>query len=412
MVSKVFPDGPTERDLEDLKRGVRLYCEPGLFINSHEYVTFSAFRGQERSSSEDGEANKDTESHSTQEVEPLTEAELEDLEALEPLFSMETLLSVEQNLEATYKDNASREQLAKRFAQLRIRGDHRRFGELPHGWNCACDSLAARYPNFQSVIDLVRTEGQLAALSKPRALVLPPILLCGAPGIGKTAFAFDLAALLECDFFSLSMENSQHGAILCGTSRHWSTSKTGMVFDALTGSSQINPVFLVDELDKASTDSRNDPLAPLYQLLERKQAEVFRDESIPELPINASHILWIFTANDLKKIPAPICSRLQVIDIPLPTPDQARAIVLNVFEEAKIDIEKRIDEPGAVQLLGDMTLSGDAVAVLASMPTRQAKMRIRHAIAHALADGLTRVHLNGLINIDLNGAEVGPHGAH
>ena len=103
--------------------------------------------------------------------------------------------------------------------------------------------------------------------------------------------------------------------------------ETHMVFDALIDKEVINPVFLVDELDKAATDAPYDPIAPLYQLLKQRTAAVFRDESIPELAIDTSHINWILAANDIDRIPAPIRSRLHVIDVPPPTPAQTRIIV-------------------------------------------------------------------------------------
>ena len=236
---------------------------------------------------------------------------------------------------------------------------------------------------------------------------LPPIMLAGEPGVGKTAFAKELATFLGGGFYSVAMENAQTGAALSGSAQYWSNTRTGKVFDALIDDEYANPVFLVDELDKATGHQGCDPLAPLYQFLERHQAAVFHDESIPDLSIDASHITWLLTANDLTKVPAPILSRLQIFNVPAPDAVQARSILKRIFTEtvaAIVDAGMREDH---TETMANLTISQHALDMIASLPLRQAKIQLRPALARALqrrADSLEVCDLTDLATMAVTGA--------
>jgi ATP-dependent Lon protease len=89
-------------------------------------------------------------------------------------------------------------------------------------------------------------------------------------------------------------------------------------------------VLVVDEIDKASADAQYDPLGSLYSLLEHDTSQTFIDE-FAEVPIDASQVIWIMTANDERCIPEPILNRMNVFQIEAPTLDQARAIARNLY---------------------------------------------------------------------------------
>jgi len=91
-------------------------------------------------------------------------------------------------------------------------------------------------------------------------------------------------------------------------------------------------VIVVDEIDKASADAQYDPLGALYSLLEHDTAQNFVDE-FAEVPIDASQVIWITTANDERSIPEPIRNRMNVFEIEAPTPDQARVIGKNLYRQ-------------------------------------------------------------------------------
>ena len=301
-----------------------------------------------------------------------------------PLYSEIEFKALDDEMRPGIGGKDADDKLGKRIMAFALRGNKRCLMALPADWSDRLDRLAERFLNFKAVIDYVRTECQVASISTTRAAKLPPILLLGSPGIGKTAFAMGLAEILSGSFYMVAMENSQGGSSIGGSAKFWSNTRTGMVFNALMDKDVINPVFLVDELDKAATDSPYDPLAPLYQLLEPRTAAVFRDESIPELAIDGSHINWILTANDADRVPEPIRSRLHIVDVPHPTLGQTRTIVNQLFSETVAELKVTVVAPDYVAVLNQLTMSNIVVDALCSRGIRVVKRLIRNATVKAL----------------------------
>ena len=104
-----------------------------------------------------------------------------------------------------------------------------------------------------------------------------------------------------------------------------------MIFNTLTRGKTANPIVVLDELDKVSADTRFNPTGGLYGLLERETARRFEDQSMRGLPINASGIIWLITANDETLIPEPILSRVMVQRIRPPTEIEAVMIAHSIY---------------------------------------------------------------------------------
>jgi ATP-dependent Lon protease len=195
------------------------------------------------------------------------------------------------------------------------------------------DALIEELPNFEAPLEDIRRQLALC-LSSDDALDLEPMLLLGDPGIGKTHFARRLSRMLGTGYSFIGMSSLTAGWILSGASAQWKNAKPGKVFDALVNGDYANPVIVVDEIDKAGGDAQYDPLGSLYTLLEHDTACEFVDE-FAEVPIDASDVVWIATANDARAIPEPILNRVNVYEIEAPDADASQRIARGIYRELR-----------------------------------------------------------------------------
>jgi ATP-dependent Lon protease len=243
------------------------------------------------------------------------------------------------------------------------------------------DALFDDLPNFTEVLEDVHKHLALCVDSED-SIELPPMLLLGEPGIGKTHFARKLAALLGTGYGFVPMSSLTAGWVLSGASSQWKNAKPGKVFDTFLNGEYANPVIVVDELDKASSDGQYDPLGALYELLEIDTATRFIDEFV-ELPIDASGAVWIATANEAARIPEPLLNRLAVYEIEAPDAEGAARIAGSIYAEIRgsHDWGRRFPE----------TLSAAALEKLSAMPPREMRRAIQAAFGNAKVAGHSEV---------------------
>lgn len=239
---------------------------------------------------------------------------------------------------------------------------------------------ADRFPNFTEFVAYLTGQSALAAMGNG-VFRLPPVLLIGAPGIGKTAFLSRLAKVIKTEFLSINMAAAQTGSSISGGDIHWSNSRQGQLFNKLVFGETANPIVFLDEIDKIAT-TQYDPAGALYPLLERKTAAEFEDLSLPGLRINASHVVWFAAANSLDSIEPALLSRFRVFHIPEPTKAQMPVVVESVYSDL-LDGEAWGDKFSP--------LSEGVLQAVAAVPPREVKQMLESAIAVAAIDG--RCHL-------------------
>ena len=222
-------------------------------------------------------------------------------------------------------------------------------------------------PNFAAVLDDVKRQLALCEDSRD-ALEITPLLLLGPPGVGKTHFARELSQLLGTGLGFISMSSMTAGWVLSGASSQWKGARPGKVFETLVDGQYANPVMVVDEIDKAGGEHAYDPLGALYSLLEHDTAGCFVDE-FAEVPIDASQVIWVATANDARSIPDPILNRMNIYEVAAPDFEAARHIAAKLYAAIRSahDWGRRFEE----QPRGDVL---DRLAELAPREMRRAWM--------------------------------------
>jgi ATP-dependent Lon protease len=189
------------------------------------------------------------------------------------------------------------------------------------------------FPNFSAVLEVMVPHLQLQArLGAP--LQLPPLLMQGAPGIGKTHFARRLAQVLDAELEIRDLSGTTAGFVVTGNAPNWADSQPGCIARLLERMSDgKTPMVFFDELDKARIG--NFPVDQvLLSLLEPVSAARFRDEHL-DLELDARPISYLLACNQTTAIRPELLSRMQVIHVPPPAPDQMHPIVRSVDSELR-----------------------------------------------------------------------------
>ena len=272
------------------------------------------------------------------------------------------------------------------LTSMQSRGAIRKLTLVPDHFRELCGELAEEFPNFQGYINEYLLPFLALGHVRGGAWHVPPTVLVGPPGVGKTLFVSELASRFGLSFDRLNLETSQASFELVGTSRGWASSQPGRLLRWLgTACYAPNGIFVLEELDKAGGgDPRYAPMNALIQLFEPTTARSFGDQSVPELKLDVSPVNFVCTANSLDGISDPVLSRLLVIHVPTLTPDQAKRVAMKQYERILRDLALPVEPP-------ELTDAG-LEALSAESPRRQ-RLLLQLAIGRAIAERARELHV-------------------
>lgn len=219
-----------------------------------------------------------------------------------------------------------------------MKGAENRFREVPQIDLLKVGRLKNEFENMQEPLAQIIDELTLNSLLPPADFRISPILFLGGPGTGKTAFANALAKKLQVPRCKFSGEDPSF--VLTGTNPTWKDAAPGRVIKQFEKHESTSPLFFVDELNKKNNNQY--PLTnALLDLLEPENAKSFEDQYF-QVEFDASHAIWILTANTIEDIPDPLLSRLNIFEIKAPCFEQRMRIIKMNFKTLNQKTGKKI----------------------------------------------------------------------
>lgn len=230
--------------------------------------------------------------------------------------------------------------------------------------NLASEILDADHYGLEKIKE--RILEYLAVKQMTNSLRAPIICLVGPPGVGKTSLAKSVARALDRRFVKISLGGVKDESEIRGHRRTYLGSMPGRFIQAMKKAGTVNPVFLIDEIDKMASDYKGDPASAMLEVLDPEQNSLFSDHYIEE-PYDLSKVLFIATANYLENIPNALRDRLEIIELSSYT------------ELEKIEIAKRHLVPKQIKENGlkasQLKTDDDMISFLIRYYTRESGVR-------------------------------------
>lgn len=181
-------------------------------------------------------------------------------------------------------------------------------------------TLHAESPWMRDVSTWIMTQMLQHITSGDYGLALPPVILAGPPGVGKSHYARALARLASVPVRMIDIGGGSAGFRISGTEKGWGSAQPGIPVETVLATEVANPIMVVDEIDKAGTTystkgTSSSITTSMLQLLEHGTAKHF-ECAFHRLPFDLSRVVWIMTANEIERVPAPLRDRSRVFILP------------------------------------------------------------------------------------------------
>ena len=220
------------------------------------------------------------------------------------------------------------------------------------------------------------------------------ICLVGPPGVGKTSLCSSIATALKRKYVRVSLGGVRDEAEIRGHRKTYVAAMPGRIINALIECQSANPLMVLDEIDKMTSDSRGDPASAMLEVLDGEQNKTFRDHFV-EMEVDLSRCMFIATANSLESIPKPLIDRMEIIELSSYTRTEKFHIAKNHL------ISKQLKRHGLNKRM--LKISDDAIYSLIDSYTAESGVRnLERAIASLCRKATKEIIENGVKSVSIN----------
>lgn len=234
------------------------------------------------------------------------------LKEIEPDEETESKLTEEINKLSKMMFNSQEAMVSRNYLDTVFSLPWKKMTEDKLDINAARERLDADHYGLQKVKERIL---EILAVRKLEPNIKGQIIcLVGPPGVGKTSIAKSIAAAMGRNYVRMSLGGVRDEADIRGHRKTYIGAMPGRIVSAIKQAGSMNPLMLLDEIDKLGSDFKGDPSSALLEVLDAEQNFAFRDHYL-EIPLDLSNVLFFATANDPSGIPAPLYDRMEIIDL-------------------------------------------------------------------------------------------------